>query len=87
MFDPLFLIPTFDAQVFLTVPHDLLVCFVRGYQYREDWAEASFAFLDRALQVTSGLGSQKAPWATMGHVRPPEATIHICSNPETNREA
>jgi len=30
-------------------PRDLLVCFLRGYSYRVDWAEASCAFLDSCL--------------------------------------
>ena len=35
---------------FGTLPIDVLVCFVRGYAYRSDWAEASFAYLDRCLR-------------------------------------
>ena len=32
------------------LPYDTLVTFVRGYAYRVDWAEASFAYLDRCLK-------------------------------------
>lgn len=35
---------------FHAIPHDLLVCFLRGYSYRSDWARASFAYLHRAMR-------------------------------------
>lgn len=35
---------------FDTIPRDLLLCFVRGYGNREDWAESVCAFLDGCLR-------------------------------------
>ena len=40
-------------NVFKNVPHDVLVTFVRGFAYRQDWQEASYVFLDRALKWRS----------------------------------
>uniref|UniRef100_A0A7S0JEH8 CRAL-TRIO domain-containing protein n=1 Tax=Calcidiscus leptoporus TaxID=127549 RepID=A0A7S0JEH8_9EUKA len=40
-------------------PRDLLACFVRGYAYRADWAEASCAFLDRALTWRAQCGADQ----------------------------
>jgi hypothetical protein len=37
------------AERFGSVPHDLLVTFIRGYAYRTDWAECTYVFLERAL--------------------------------------
>ena len=43
------------------VPADLLVCFVRGYSYRKDWAEASCAFLDRCLDWRAEICADTLP--------------------------
>tara|TARA_B110001452_G_scaffold51895_1_gene39549 strand:+ start:495 stop:1586 length:1092 start_codon:yes stop_codon:yes gene_type:complete len=42
---------------FSKLPRDLLVCFVRGYAYRADWAEASFAYLDQCLRWRDGMSA------------------------------
>ena len=42
---------------FSKLPRDLLVCFVRGYAYRADWAEASYAYLDQCLRWRDGMSA------------------------------
>jgi hypothetical protein len=38
------------------LPHDILAVFVRGYAYRVDWAEASYAYLTRTLEWRAAKG-------------------------------
>ena len=40
--------PESTGMRFEEIPFDLLVAFVRGYAYRPDWPNASFAYLNRA---------------------------------------
>ena len=47
---------------FDSIPHDMLVCFVRGFQYRNDWPRAACAYLDACLQWREQTGLDQAIW-------------------------
>ena len=43
------------------VPLDLLVCFLRGYAYRKDWAETVYVELSEALEWRGRAAADSVP--------------------------